>query len=195
MEKPVDVLWELSHGTRGAGAVVGQLIEQHSAIDASISKGRLLICPACRYPFVDILSGERAGVYPPALPGKGFKHLPPDVQGCYEEARGCMGSGLYTAAALMCRKLIMNCATEAGADEGLRFTEYLKWLQSHHHITPSMHQHYGSVRDTGNDATHKAARISRERASIAFEFAQQLIDIMFESPAKFGIAQGLKTKS
>ena len=193
MEQPIDVLWELTRH-QGFGSVIERFIEQHAAIGASTLKGRLLICPACRCPFVDIPNGERAGVHPSALPGKKFQHLPPNVQDCYEEARSCMGSGLHTAAALMCRKLIMNSATEAGAKEGLKFAEYLQWLQDSDHITPAMRQYYDSVRDTGNDATHKVVPIGQERASIAFEFAQQLIEIMFESPAKFGTAQGLKTK-
>jgi hypothetical protein len=37
----------------------------------------------------------------------------------YEEARRCTGQGCFTAAVLLCRKMLMNIAVEQGAAEGL----------------------------------------------------------------------------
>lgn len=51
--------------------------------------------------------------------------LPEEVLESYSEARRCMEVNAYTAAELICRKILMHVAADKGADEGKSFAAYL----------------------------------------------------------------------
>ena len=58
----------------------------------------------------------------PGVPfGPTLEGLPDDVLSAYREARRCMRALAYTAAELLCRKILMHVAVEKGAKEGESF--------------------------------------------------------------------------
>src|SRR4051794_30774211 len=73
------------------------------------------ICPRCDLPSI---IGKQGDAVPPSPFGNPVDHLPPDVNGLYEEARRAVGHGAPNSAALACRKILMHVGVEKGADEG-----------------------------------------------------------------------------
>ena len=61
-------------------------------------------------------------------PGNSVEHLPVDIEALYTEARNCVAASCYTAAVLICRKLLMNMAVSQGADAGDTFVQYVEYL-------------------------------------------------------------------
>ncbi len=92
----------------------------------------IYICPHCARPtFI------HAGVQlPDVAPGNEVAHVPDDVHSLYNEARKCIASSCYTSSVLACRKLLMNIAVTEGADEGLRFIEYIDYLANNGYVPP-----------------------------------------------------------
>jgi hypothetical protein len=83
-----------------------------------------LDCPNCRVGSVCV----NDTLYPPSPFGPEVDGLPADVADAYQEARNCMGVGAFTAAELICRKLLMHVAADKGAKAGEAFITYLDFL-------------------------------------------------------------------
>ena len=95
--------------------------------------GWVLICTDCNYPSFldwDSKSNEILSITPAAKMGLPVAGLPNDVAGLYDVARACTGAGAYTAAVLVCRKILMHIAVEKGAKPGAKFIDYLSTLQT-----------------------------------------------------------------
>ncbi len=56
--------------------------------------------------------------FPGVAPGNSVAHLPVDTEALYSEARNWVAASCYTAAVLVCRKLLMNIAVAQGATAG-----------------------------------------------------------------------------
>jgi hypothetical protein len=85
-----------------------------------------LRCPNCQEGSVKVAHGAVL----PGLPfGPSVEGLPADIQDAYEEARQCMAVQAFTAAELICRKILMHVAVEKGAKAGESFTAYLTHLE------------------------------------------------------------------
>src|SRR6187402_2241338 len=85
-----------------------------------------------------ILHGLRPRFRPGAAFGPSVEGLPPDVQTAYAEARSCMSVSAYTAAELICRKILMHKGVEKGAAEGETLASYLSHLEKSGYVTPPM---------------------------------------------------------
>ncbi len=94
----------------------------------------LYICPNCKSPNLLTASGRQ---YPGAPFGNAVAKVPPDLNALYEEARRCTSQNCYTAAVLLCRKMLMNIAVQEGAKEGKRFVEYVSYLSDSGYIPPN----------------------------------------------------------
>jgi hypothetical protein len=86
----------------------------------------IYICTNCDSPTYFQTDLQTPGV----VFGSPLKHLPTIVADAYEEARRCMSVGSFTAATLLCRKLLMNVAVSEGADPGEHFVVYVKYLDT-----------------------------------------------------------------
>jgi hypothetical protein len=66
--------------------------------------GNLYVCPECQGP--NFRYGDLQ--FPTAAFGKPVAHVPNELNALYEEARSCTSGNSFTAAVLICRKMLMN---------------------------------------------------------------------------------------
>src|SRR5687768_12450600 len=67
---------------------------------------KIFVCPHCVKP--TFFDDDRP--LPGVATGNSVAHLPVDIEAVYTEARNCVAASCYTAAVLVCRKLLMNIA-------------------------------------------------------------------------------------
>ena len=140
--------------------------------------GAIYICPNCKYPTL-LAEGRQ---YPGGRAGNPVPDLPEPVGGAYQEARDCMGASAYTAASLMCRKILMNVAHDQGAKEGLGFVEYVEYLADKHFIPPNASGWVDLIRQKGNEATHEIKPINKTEATQLLTLTEMMLKIIYEFP-------------
>jgi hypothetical protein len=187
----MDVEWQRSSTTGSSGGKLQRKAYICGYCDRSVGSnhgyyanrgGQINICPNCQNPTYFSETGDQ-------VPGSAFgghvDHIASaDVDNLYEEARNCMKVSAYTAAAMCCRKLLMNVAVSEGADEGKNFAYYVKYLAEEGHIPPKATTWVDHIRDKGNDANHEISIMNREDAERLIKFSEMLLRIMYEYPAE-----------
>lgn len=147
--------------------------------DKSAQKGKILICPQCGRP--TFFHGNERHPGPPF--GKAVDGISDEeVLSVYEEARRCTAATAFTAAVLLCRKLLMNLASRNGADAGLTFAQYVDYLDSHGYIPPNGKQWVDRIRSKGNDATHELPEMTKDDAEQIVRFTEMLLRFNYEMP-------------
>jgi Domain of unknown function (DUF4145) len=142
---------------------------------------RAYICGFCNgITFFDHM-GEH---WPAALGGDAVGSLPTTVAELYEEARGCISVRAYTAAALACRKLLMNTAATKGAPGNQNFVAYVEYLASNGYIPPDARPWVDHIRSVGNEATHEIPQTTREDAEELMALTEMLLKLVYELPAQ-----------
>lgn len=146
---------------------------------APAHQGRIHICPFCNRPtfFCDLEQ------HPGIAPGNPVDNVPDDLAALYEEARQSAAAGAFTAAVLACRKMLMNIAVEEGADEGLRFIEYVQYLSDHNYVPPGGRDWVDYIRRRGNEANHEIALMQEEDAIALLRFIEMLLRFIYEFPS------------
>jgi hypothetical protein len=119
----------------------------------------------------------------PAL-GNPVPHVPNAVNTLYEEARRCSSEKCYTAAVLLCRKMLMNIAVEKGAEEGKKFIQYVEFLSEKNYVPPGGKEWVDHIRKKGNEATHEIALLKEEDALDLIGFTEMLLRIIYEFPSR-----------
>ena len=148
-------------------------------------QARIYICPHCARP-----TFYHAGTQlPDVSPGNEVAYVPDDVHSLYGEARKCIASSCYTSSALTCRKLLMNIAVTKGADEGLRFIEYIDYLASNGYVPPNGRRWVDHIRKKGNEAAHEIPSLSRDDATELVTFSEMLLKFIYEFPAQIPDAE------
>jgi len=109
----------------------GNLIASVAGFPLAVRTGgvraAIYICPHCGNPtYFDFASGGKQ--LPGVRPGASVANLPKDIETAYNEARDCVAASAYTAAAMLCRKLLMHLAVGCGAEVGLNFKAYVEYL-------------------------------------------------------------------
>lgn len=120
----------------------------------SDNRQQIYICTHCDKPTHFDADGSQ---YPDVAPGNEIAHLPDDLAALYAEARNCAAVSSHTGSVLLCRKLLMNIAVSQGADEGLRFVEYVEYLANSGFVPPNGRGWVDHIRKKGNEATHEIA--------------------------------------
>jgi hypothetical protein len=90
----------------------------------------------------------------------------------------------YTAAAMCCRKLLMNVAVSEGAQKGRNFWQYVEYLADEGHVTVRAKKWVDHIRDKGNDANHEIKMMDREDAERLIKFSEMMLKTMYEYPAE-----------
>ena len=137
------------------------------------------MCPNCNRP--TYFEGDSQ--FPGVRFGRAVKHLPPEVQGLYEEARSCMSVDAYTAAVMAARKILMNVAVSQGDKPGKRYAEYVDWLEANHFVPPGGKKWVDHIRDKGNDANHEIPNMTKADAETLINFVEMLLKFIYEFPA------------
>jgi hypothetical protein len=135
-----------------------------------------LLCTNCSKPSALF----RNNIFPGAPFGPEVQGLPQDVKDSYSEARRCMEVNAFTAAELICRKILMHVAVDKGAKEGESFASYLSYLETEGYVTPPMKEWVDLIRQHGNKSTHKLDSPEKERAESTVMFTAELLRLVYE---------------
>jgi len=146
------------------------------AVIAYYENRKWLMCPECGEP--SVLS--QSTIHPTTIFGPNIDGIPEEVKKAYEEARICISSNALTACELICRKILMHIAVDKGAKEGESFVSYINYLQDNHYITPIMKNWVDTIRQIGNDATHKLEPPNMKRAESTIMFTAELLRLVYE---------------
>jgi len=141
----------------------------------------IYICPNCNQPtFFDHNSKQtpsiRIGNDVQNITNKGIATL-------YNQARDCTSLGAYTAATLLCRKILMNLAIQHGDDPGKSFIDYIGYLDAKGYVPPNGKSWVDRIRTKGNEATHEIRLIEESEASQILKFTEMLLKFSYEFPS------------
>ena len=149
----------------------------------ALTAGGVYICPNCNSPTAFDVDGKQ---FPVPAVGNRVPKIPKNLNALYEEARRCTATKCYTAAVLLCRKLLMNIAVEQKAKEGLRFIEYVEYLSQKGFVPPNGKPWVDHIRKKGNEATHEIALMTLADAKELIDFIEMLLRFIYEFPARVG---------
>jgi hypothetical protein len=144
--------------------------------------GEIYICGGCNRPtFFDNFLNTQT---PSPIFGNPVLHLPPDLEILYNEARRCFQIKGFTAAVLVCRKILMHIAVDAGANPNQNFLSYVEYLANNGYIPPNGKVWVDQIRKTGNEANHEIVIMTLEDAMELLTFVEMLLKLVFEFPAR-----------
>lgn len=149
--------------------------------------GAAYICTHCSGITFFAPSGVR---YPASALGNTVRHVPDDLDALYQEARRCTGQSCYTAAVLLCRKMLMNVAVHQGAKENMKFIEYVEYLSSQGFVPPNGKIWVDHIRKKGNEATHEIALMTEADAKNLMSFVEMLLRFVYEFPGLVPASDG-----
>ena len=148
---------------------------------AKSHKGIILICSKCSKPtFIDSYGKQtpkaRLGAEIQGISNSGVAAL-------YDEARECTAVGAYTAAVMVCRKILMNLAVDQKADEGKVFTYYVDYLADNGYVPPQGRKWVDAIRKRGNEANHEIEVKDERDAKLMLDFTSGLLRFNYELPS------------
>ena len=163
------------------GHKVGPNLGYEASTTAPRHSGKILICPNCTCPsFFTATDGQ----YPSVRLGNDVGGISDEgVLNLYNEARDCTSVGAYTAAVLLCRKLLMNIAVQHGAKEGKNFVSYVDFLEQSGYVPPNGKAWVDVIRKRGNEATHEIAIMVEKDAKKILHFVEMLLRFIYEFPS------------
>jgi len=139
----------------------------------------IYICPFCSKPTY---------FGPDQVPGVAYgddiERLPDDIAKAYAEARRCMSVSAYTAATLICRKVLMHIAVAEGDTPGKSFAQYVEYLEAKGFVPPNGREWVDHIRKKGNEATHEIPEIAQRDAQELITFLAMLLTFIYEFPAR-----------
>ena len=141
--------------------------------------GGIYICPSCHGPTFFAPNGKQI---PDGSIGNSVLHVPDNLNALYEEARKCVIDNCYTAAVLLCRKLLMHISVEQGAQKGLSFVEYVEYLSDKNYIPPNGKSWVNHIRKKGNEANHEIVLMDQNDAKDLIVFIEMLLKFIYEFP-------------
>ncbi|MEU0545673.1 DUF4145 domain-containing protein [Nocardia sp. NPDC005978] len=128
---------------------------------------------------------QSPGIKPLSTPAR----MPETDTAVWEEARACLAVGAYTAAVMICRKLLMHVAVAhdlpAKNEKGRAptFVAALDHLQEEGIVTRPMRKWIDRVKEVGNEANHELTPTTKEQAMDIASFTHQLLRLAYEIPA------------
>lgn len=138
----------------------------------------IYICHKCNKPSFFDNSGNQI---PNVLIGKEFKvEIPENIKELYNEARRCYGVNAYSAVVMCCRKLLMHIAVECGAEENLKFVEYVNYLDEENYMPKNSKKWVDIIRQKGNETTHEIKISNEKEASQLIKFIEIIITLIYE---------------
>lgn len=141
--------------------------------------GGIYICPNCLGPTHVTTNNEQI---PGESVGNSVLNVPKELDALYEEARKCMTNNCYTAAVLICRKMLMNIGVTQGASEGLKFIEYVNYLAEQGYIPPNGRHWVDHIRRKGNEANHEITLMEQIDGRDLLIFIEMLLKFIYEFP-------------
>jgi len=143
----------------------------------------ICICHFCHMPTYVDKDGKQ---YPGVAFGNSIDGIDnASVKSLYEEARSCASVNAFTAVAMACRKILMNLAVAKGAEENLKFVEYVQFLSDNNFVPPDGKEWVSHIKNKGNDANHKIEIVSKEDGEELLYFTEMLLIFIYAVPARF----------
>lgn len=141
----------------------------------------IYICPNCNKPtFFDEMNKQT----PSVKIGNEVQGITDSgVAALYNQARDCTSLGAYTAATLLCRKILMNLAVQHGEVPGKSFVEYIEYLDTKGYVPPNGKSWVDRIRTKGNEATHEIRLVEQSEASQILKFTEMLLKFAYEFPS------------
>lgn len=126
---------------------------------------------------------KSGAVFPPAPAGGSVPNLPEDVARAWREVRTAHAVAAYTAAEMMCRKILMLVAVGvAGSDTGKQFTEYVNDLNRAGYVPPGARHVIDQVRGRGNIANHDLPASNETDSLTTMAITEHLLRTIYELP-------------
>jgi len=144
-----------------------------------------LRCPVCGQGSFRSAIVPKAGfkVFPGALPAAAVTNLPTDVETAWTEARRAHSVGAFTAAEIMCRKILMHIAVDiAGSTPGQSFVSYVNELETGNYIIAGLQPVVDQIRDRGNKANHELPASTEAESIATMTITQHLLSGVYELP-------------
>ena len=160
-------------------SIRGWKIGEHND-GSGMLRGAIHICSNCQGPNFFAPDGSR---FPNSPFGHSVRCTPTELATLYEEARRATMQSCFTGAVLLCRKMLMNIAVTEGADEGLKFIEYIDYLSNLGFIPPKGRHWVDHIRKKGNEATHEIALMQEQDAKDLIVFTEMLLKFIYEFPS------------
>jgi len=82
----------------------------------------------------------------------------------------------------------MNIAVELGAQEGLPFIEYVKYLSDNGYVPPNGKHWVDHVRRKGNEAAHEISLMTANDARELLTFVEMLLRFIYEFPSMIPVS-------
>ena len=119
---------------------------------------------------------------PGSLFGKQFEvAIPEIVSNLYNEARLDYSVNAFSSVGMCCRKLLMHIAVELGAKEGLKFIEYIDFLDKENYISKNSKKWVDVIRKMGNLTTHEIIILNQKEAELLITFSSIIINLIYEN--------------
>lgn len=147
------------------------------AAQNSVQTGRAYWCHECNR--LSVFDNDIRQVPAPTM-GRAIKKLPEDVNTLYEELRKASSEGAYSLVVLGGRKLLMHIAVSLGADENLKFVEYVKYLEKQHYTPPKSKSWVKEIKDMGNESNHELILSTEDAAAKIIMFLDLLMTFNYE---------------
>ncbi len=145
--------------------------------------GMMVICPHCERPSYFDFRRNREQTPKPMLGSIVPGITDANVGALHTEARACTSFGAYTAAVMICRKILMHIAVEQGAPPNQSFKSYVEYLDSKGYIPPNGKKWVDKIRDRGNEANHEIKLMNEADAALLLKFTEMLLRFVYELPS------------
>jgi hypothetical protein len=144
----------------------------------------IFLCPACDKPtyIVDNQGAIHLQV-PGPLPGRLIRNVPTDANEFYEEARRCVRSNCFTAAVMICRKILMHVAVDLKAPQNQTFADYVAYLCNKGYIPPNGTGWVDFIRKKANEANHEVVVMGKPEAELLLALVAHLLMSIYELPS------------
>ncbi len=159
----------------------GWLSKMHNPDTGQSGNGpTIYICHHCDRPtFFD--TGESQ--YPGAPFGSPIAHITStEVAELYTESIDCMKVNAYTASVICSRKILMYIAVNKGAEENLKFEEYIDFLDNKGYVPPDGKEWVERIKDKGDEPNYQIRMMNREDTEILITFVGMLLKFIYEFP-------------
>lgn len=154
--------------------------------------GRIYICAYCKQPTFFAADGQQTPK--PLLGNEVHEITDKDIANLYNEVRNCTSTGAYTAAVMVCRKILMNLAVQHGAKKKETFAYYVDFLDGMSYIPPQGKQWVDKIRKRGNEANHEITLMNIKDAQLMLHFTGALLHFNYELTSMLAAADKPKTR-
>lgn len=121
--------------------------------------------------------------WPTALLYHSNEKWPDDLKKLFSEAASSFSVQAFTSTTMICRKILMACACEKGAEDGKSFAFYVDYIVDEVLVYPDAKAAIDRIRNIGNGANHSVEFVSNANATIAMDTIVYLLNALYALPA------------